>query len=235
MKNNTVLLLLSTMLVCISCSDLEIKHIERYKNGNVKGIGMTKGSEKIGIWALYDEQGFAVDSVAYVQGFKEGVSRTYNLMTGEMIAKGVYKQGKKQGIWESYHDGGAVHTKEEFNKGKRIGEMAYFFADGTPKIITAIQNDKFHGEHKEYYPGGQISITGYYHNGVEDATWKEYYEDGLIKEIYNYQAGLWHGTYEKYYPNGNIAEKGRYELDNKKGTWEYFDTNGIVISTKKYR
>ncbi len=218
-----------------NCSFLDNgERIKYHNNGKIKSIGEVKAGKKTGVWAFYDQYEIQVDSITYKEGVKEGVHKTYDLKQGILLSKGSYVKGKKHGVWESYHDDGNIHGREEFKNGTPIGEYVYYYADGTSKILTPIYNGKWHGDHKEYYPDGKLSITGHYHNGVRDGEWKEYYENGLIKEIYHCQAGLWHGKYEKYYPNGNIAEKGRFELDNKTGTWEYFDTNGIVISTRKY-
>ncbi|WP_282079597.1 toxin-antitoxin system YwqK family antitoxin [Aquimarina algiphila] len=235
MNNLINLSFLSILFLCSGCGDSsEEQKIEYHKNGNVKGIGKIKQSKKIGVWAYYDEDTAEVDSIPYKNGVKEGEARAYDLRTNTLSKKGSYKDDLQEGIWETYHFDGAVHSRATFTNGNAIGELLYFFADGTPKMSTPIKNGNLHGTYKEYHANGKLSIIGYYQNGERDGEWKEYNEEGVVKEMYQYQSGLWHGNYEKYHFNGNIKEKGRYELDQKSGTWEYFDENGVMISTENF-
>ncbi len=232
--NIYVFLLFLCFIVCSCTTSKPEQKIEYHANGNVKGIGLVKGTEKVGVWAYYDEHAIQVDSIPYINGVKMGEIRSYDLRTGELAGKGFYIENLKQGVWQTYHEGGAVHGEEKYRDDVAIDERIYFFANGNVKMKTMIQNGKSHGDHKEYYVDGAISVSGYYHNGKIDGEWKEYSENGLTKEIYNCQSGLWHGKYQKYHDNGNIAEQGRYDLDQKTGTWEYFDKNGVVIATQTY-
>lgn len=235
-KQILIFLILLIQLSFVSCSFFSNgQQTEYYDNGKIKAIGTIESGEKIGIWAFYDEYEIQVDSISYKNGVKDGVFTMYNLKGKIRSFKGFYQNGKEHGVWESYHDDGEVHLRQEFDQGTPIGQQIYYFSKNQPKIITEFKNGKKHGDYIEYHPNGEVSVSGKYHNGREDGEWKEYYENGLIKEVYHFQAGLWHGQYDLFYPNGKIAEKRRYELDNPTGTWEYFDINGLVISTRKYK
>ncbi|WP_299258830.1 toxin-antitoxin system YwqK family antitoxin [uncultured Aquimarina sp.] len=235
-KINTLVLFFIVLGYCyISCASKDNLQIERYESGDIKSIGNINNGKKVGVWAFYDELGTRVDSIQYANGVRNGWFKGYDLRVGQLDKNGQYIDDKETGVWESYHEGNALHSRETFKSGNRVGESIYYYVEGTPKMITQYDDSgKQHGKTEEFYVSGELQIIGQYHSGKLDGEWKEYYENGLLKETYSYQDGLWHGTYEKYYPNGNIAEKGKYESDNPSGIWEYFDINGMVVSKKRF-
>ena len=65
-----------------------------------------------------------------------------------------YKNGKREGLWESYYRNGQLHTKGQYRKGKREGEWEF------------------------YYRNGQLECKGYYKNGNQDGLFQFYYAKG---------------------------------------------------------
>ena len=41
-----------------------------------------------------------------------------------------YKNGKREGLWESYYRNGQLHTKGQYRKGKREGEWEFYYRNG---------------------------------------------------------------------------------------------------------
>ncbi len=98
MNNIVKPIVILLMFFLTSCSYLKSQQsIGYHKNGNIKAMGHLKQSQRAGIWAFYDEQGTQVDSIPYKEGFKEGESKAYSLLTEELVRKGKYKNDKSKG------------------------------------------------------------------------------------------------------------------------------------------
>ena len=41
-----------------------------------------------------------------------------------------YKNGKREGLWESYYRNGQLHTKGHYRKGKREGKWEFYYRNG---------------------------------------------------------------------------------------------------------
>ncbi len=80
-------------------------------------------------------------------------------------AEGVVSNGKREGVWTSYHPNGNKQSENEYVKGV------------------------LHGKTYTTYPNGQIMYIGYYYDGKYDGQWVYYKPDGeLNKEIF-YEKG----------------------------------------------
>ncbi|MDC0398734.1 hypothetical protein OAN59_03450 [Alphaproteobacteria bacterium] len=74
-------------------------------------------------------------------------------MSSDIINDG-YKNGKREGLWESHYRNGQLHTKGHYRKGKREGEWEF------------------------YYRNGKLECKGYYKNGNQDGLFQFYYAKG---------------------------------------------------------
>ena len=78
--------------------------------------------------------------------------------TGEIsgLQSGSFKDGKREGIWLSYHKNGNIGIKEIYKDGKRDG----FY--------------------EMYYENGQLLVKGNYKDGSRDGLWEYFNEDGSL-------------------------------------------------------
>ena len=78
--------------------------------------------------------------------------------TGEIsgLQSGSFKNGKREGIWVSYHKNGNIGIKEIYKDGKR---------------------DSFY---EMYYENGQLLDKGNYKDGSRDGLWEYFNEDGSL-------------------------------------------------------
>ena len=66
-----------------------------------------------------------------------------------------YKDGKKDGYWESFHENGQLSEKGNYNKGLRVGVW------------------------ESYHDNGKLWVRGKYtKNGTRDASWEYFDKDG---------------------------------------------------------
>ena len=79
---------------------------------------------------------------------------------GKLKTKGIIKNGKRTGIWKSYHTNGNIYSENKYKKGILNGKTA------------------------AYYPNGNVQYMGLYINNKKDDSWFFYLEDGTLdKEI----------------------------------------------------
>jgi antitoxin component YwqK of YwqJK toxin-antitoxin module len=80
-------------------------------------------------------------------------------------AEGLVTNGKREGVWTSYHPNGNKQSENEY------------------------VNGVLHGKTFTTFPSGQIMYIGYYNDGKYDGQWVYYNSDGtLSKEIF-YEKG----------------------------------------------
>ena len=131
-----------------------------------EGLAYKKDSNSLYSGTVLDRYGEPLGS--YKKGLKDG-EWIYDV--GDVIIKGKYRDGYKNGKW----------TETDKNTGKIIFEGN--FIDGEPD-----------GIHKYYYPNGKIKEEQYWEAGVPVKTWKKYdifgnveieteYRDGKIFKI----------------------------------------------------
>ena len=59
----------------------------------------------------------------YNEGKRSGLSKSYLEETGQMISKGYYKDGKKDGKWTYYYDTGQIREEQNYKDGIVIRNM----------------------------------------------------------------------------------------------------------------
>ncbi len=142
------LALISLFVFCSCCfENKSVKEIdivkEYYENGQLKNIGATIGTEKIGYWITYDNEGNKESEATYYNGVLNGVFIIYfkngqkkmeaNMINdlyhgyrknfyfnGQVKSEGYYFNGNLNGVWISYDEYGRIDKKIEYREGKLI-------------------------------------------------------------------------------------------------------------------
>ena len=99
------------------------------------------------------------------------------------------KNGRKDGLSESYHENGQLLYRGNYKNGKEDGLEEWF------------------------YPNGQLKFRGNYIDGKEDGTHEDFYKNGKISMVKNYKDGQLHGFFIKY---GEYGERFLTEYENGK-------------------
>jgi len=115
----------------------------------------THDGKKIGIWEEY-YNGQLMSKGLYKNGNRDGIWELYH-DNGQLESKGLFKDDLKEGIWEFYHDNGQLYSKSSFNNGKQDGIWEY------------------------YYDNGQLEMRGLYKDDLKDGIWEEYYKNGQLE------------------------------------------------------
>ena len=92
-------------------------------------------------------------------------------------------------IVKEYYDSGALKAKGIKKNGLKEGKWVFYFENG--KLYREIHfcNDVENGEWKMWHEKGKLYLEQMKINGESEGYWKEYYEDGSIKEIGEYKNG----------------------------------------------
>ncbi len=98
---------------------------------------------------------------------------------GEVLEKGMFYKGTKQGRWTKYNKNFILMDKEKYTKGwPRESEVAYYNPDKRDKLKEVIPIE--YGEKEGYYfyfhQSGRVAVEGEYQLGKKVGLWTEYYD-----------------------------------------------------------
>ena len=169
---------------------------------------------------------------------KEGHWKFYN-RKGELVKAGIYKDDNETGTWEYFSP---LRQKGELINGKKNGIWKSFHNDGSISTIANYDNNQQEGKCESFYQNGKLWTESYYINGKlngphitfsqrnGDTSLYETYVDnqrnGLFKNYHNgmpYVIGHWK-------PDIGFVGKVRHYRNKKLIEIEYKDQNGRTIS-----
>lgn len=87
-----------------------------YLNGKIAEETSYKNGVKNGVYKKYSDTGIVFEECIYINGEFDGAA-VYRNTKNEVVAKGVFKKGKKEGIWEFTNNGKT--TKENMSKANK--------------------------------------------------------------------------------------------------------------------
>jgi TonB family protein len=109
----------------------------------------------------------------------------------------------RKGLYQLYENGNLM-AEGHYNRGYKVGEWNYYYANKQPFEKVNYVWGKRHGNYKKYWDNGQL------------------------KEESAYNMDLLTGNRTMFYKNGNAALKEVYE-DGKKVAGSYFDIEGNAV------
>ena len=88
-----------------------------YRDGSIAEETNYKNNLKEGFYKKYSEAGIVLEDTFYKNGLFHGPT-TYTDPHGDIVAKGVYTNGKKTGIWDFYVNGSKA-SQDNFDKPRK--------------------------------------------------------------------------------------------------------------------
>lgn len=186
-----------------------------YKDGTLKAtILKNKAGKKDGVSNYFNKDGTVEKTEIYRNGF--------------LFKKGIIdKEGRYQGVWESYYLNGKLKSKGEYKDGKKVGKWKFYFTNGKLEQEGFFNsNGEYTGEWKWYYEDGSLLRREDYRRGMEDGYMEEYDRSGNIISKGEYLDGKREG--EWVYELNDHKETGKYRYDQKDGFWEFRHANGKI-------
>lgn len=229
----------------------ELNYLFYYPEGMLRGEGLLKKGEKTGKWKYYDRMGNLVTEEVFENGKAKEITDFFKSGKVESITR--YKDGEKDGLFESYFYNGKTHTKGWYVKGESQGYWYYYRYDGTIENKVYYLSDKQYGEQLEYNVKGEIDnvidcdlegrtirydyydTSGKVYESVDfSATTGDlitHHLNGQEKFHGIYKNDLAHGKFIWHYFNGQVSTEGEYFANKKTGRWTWYTPEGKIETT----
>lgn len=120
------------------------------------------------------------------------------------------KDGKKEGVWESYDAAGRLMERTDYH------------------------NDSIHGLRRLYYESGQLMSEESFQHGVNEGPYRKYFENGVLMIEQTYRQGAMEGLSIRYYPNGQVMETVSIVQNEENGPFKEFYENGRPKAEGRY-
>ena len=157
--------------------------VERYNMGELV-LDETKEEAQPELREVRRSDGSLESTTMYIQGVKQGVSRTFNdqgeVVAGaifdqdELVAEGItLKDGTKEGPWREFWPNGQIRAEGIYESGVREGKWTFYRITGEKEQEGKYREGAFHGTWTWWYPGGQIHREEDYTLGKLDGEFLE--------------------------------------------------------------
>ena len=219
---------------------------EWWDNGEKKVEGQYKDGKKRGQWKYYDAGRDVNGQVTYVRLRYDFYRRSgeflasYNFKyyaNGQIKEEPSFVNGKANGIWLRYSEGGNKIRQLEYLKGRKHGTWIKWWENGEKK-----EEGLYLGNKKEeqwtYYDSGRRSRYDFYHSDELLASYDfEYYANGQLKEEPSFNKdGLWERDWIRYFEGGEKASQRGYRNGRPDGIWiSWHDSTFVKVQEMTYK
>ncbi len=182
---------------------------KKYKSGVVAYEVYFKDDKPVGTHKRYHPNGKLMAVLVFDDNGEWADAELFD-ENASLMAKGKYRNKKKEGLWMLYKDTATVGIIN-YKGGEKHGISKTFYADN-----------------------GRISEQKNWDNGVENGIWRQYYHNGKKRLESKVENGKRNGLYLMYHDNGRIKTKGAFKNDIMDGAWIYYDVNGKQLDVITY-
>lgn len=176
---------------------------------------------------------------AYIQAeFKDGFydgkyeEHVYN----KLKCEGVYKEGRKNGVFKMYDDEGRVKEEKSYKEAKLDGAHKTFYTSGKLEREVNYRNGKQDGKELAYEFDGTLRRDHTYKDGKQVGKQfsflKGTYE--LYETVYYNELGLKDGDYSSIFTFGLPHVLGHYKNGQKDGRWIEIAESGDTLVIETY-
>lgn len=206
---------------------VRIMDTTNYANGLRHGISVTYTNNRL------------VVRSEWAEGKLNGFYEEYSPGSGQLISKGYYKDGNRDGLWYSYQ-GGFLYCVEDFENGIHASNTIFYGMDTS--IIASIESYYPNGAKKmtQYNDGdGNVQQRRYYNRDGNTDSIIKYWPSGKIRETHytayvNNDGITQFYSFQSYHPNGKIASRGYEHKENRTGKWIMYDSTGKQTESIHY-
>jgi len=206
--------------------------ITYYENGMIKSEGNRKNYELDSIWKFYNSAGKKTMEIAYKQGKKNGIRKTFD--ENETIEEN-FTEDIKQGYTFYYFPEGMIKQKIYFKDGLEDGTSFEYDKKGILNTLTV---------YKKGFVVSKDNINRFDYNGLKRGLWKEFYENGMVKNECTYLDGKKNGFMKEYSKEGNLSKIEKYindekqldapELKNYELKYDYYPNGKVKVAGSYY-
>ncbi len=158
------------------------------------------------------------------------------------------KDGKKDGLQETFDGKGKLMRRESWKNGYEDGEFLYNdyagrIGERKSYLYVPDSGRSFLEGKLEHYVNDQLDRRATYRLGKLHGTQEEFYNDGTLKERTEFWNGLKSGEESRYFNNRQLSFTGKNKVifakDNyisvKEGEWKFYLQNGRMSARYTYK
>ena len=113
--------------------------------------------------------------------------------------------------YKPYSDKLTLRSKGNIKDGKLDGLQQTFFRNGRPATQENFTAGVLDGHAISFYKSGKVKQEQFYANGVKNGIWKSFHENGNVSTISTYDNNLLSGDYIEYNLDGSLFKKIEYK------------------------
>jgi len=175
-----------------------------YEDGKLRYEGTFKDGKPTGLFSYYYPDGKVEATNNHLSDGHTAAAHMYH-KNGRMKAKGIYRDQKKDSLWQYYNEDQVLILEETYSREVLDGmQRSYFVTNGKPVEETT------------------------YTMGKRNGPWQRRYDNGKLWSNGSYKDDELHGDYEMNFPDGRPKMRGKYEAGMRTGVWLEFNDNGSV-------
>jgi len=119
----------------------------------------------------------------FLHGKKSDYSQEFNesnYYSGRLSSEGNYVDGKKHGLYRTWHSNGNLAYECFYKDNELHGEAKTWYEKGNLESICNYKENKLFGTHKQWYENGHLESEGNYKENEMDDFYREWDEDGKL-------------------------------------------------------
>lgn len=233
--------------------------------GHKENEGVYHNNKRNGFWKFYHKNSDQLKSTGFIRDdTAEGTYHYYHAITGKLVNKVNYENGKMNGVSIGYFaDGKTLHFKSLLRNDTTLRQRIYDSATGylintydyNPATDTSYRAVCFRATNKisriyrfnhtdvgyvYYYDSlcGKLRSTGLLINGQRDSVWTFYYRGtNLIQSTETYVRDTldgWVVNYDTLNSRSYKKNEGKHLKTGRDSTWQTYYPNGTVKNSSSY-
>lgn len=198
-----------------------------------KGYLDKRDDSKEGYWEEFFESGELLAKGEYKEGYKVG-KWNYFYKNGQIEQVGFYgEEGKPEGLWVWYYENGSVLREENFYHGRADGELKEY-SDSATLVSNGIYIDGEKDGEWFYHINDHVE-KGDYRNGLRHGIWHYYFNNGKLYFTGEFFEGEPMGEHKYYYNNGKLKLRSYYAYGKEDDLWKYYNDDGSLRFSIEYK
>ena len=173
-----------------------------YENGNIKAKGNYIKDLQDGLWIYYFKNNKEQQKGKYDLGKPEG-KWLWWYINGKKHREENFVKGKESGVIIEYDTIENVITKGLYLNGRKEGGWYYYINDFKEEGFFV--DDLKNGLWKSTFSNGSLSFEGNFINGIPIDKHIFYFSNGKIKQTGTYSSGKKDGEWKKYNATGEVV------------------------------
>jgi antitoxin component YwqK of YwqJK toxin-antitoxin module len=151
--------------------------------------------------------------------------------------KGLYqlKDGKKDGLFTSWHENGQKDGQHSWKDGKQDGLSTYWYENGQKRSEANFKEGKIDGLSTYWYENRQKRQQHSWKDGKQEGLSTYWYENGQKKEQDSWKDGKQDGLFTSWYENGQKRSEANLKDGKPDGLSTSWRENGQKRSEANYK